>query len=49
MHNDHFRPKDGYFLNQHGWWFYTKQAIGGPFADKQACVQACFRFIRTHT
>ncbi len=42
-----FNPQDRYFVNEEGWWFYTVDAIGGPFNTKPECVDACRYHLQT--
>jgi len=41
-----FKPRDRYFYNQQGWFYYTANGIGGPFKSKSECVDACCQHIQ---
>lgn len=44
--NPVFKPQDRYYLNKHGWWFYTIDRISGPYQTKGQCVDACRYYIK---
>jgi len=41
-----FKPQDRYYVNGHGWWFYTVDMINGPYKNKADCVDACRAYIQ---